>query len=118
MTDVLFEPVIASEWPCAHIHETATEYNVEVETPGFGREDLIVEVEGHTLRVLGKPEHAHEGSAFDFIFTVPADAVLERMRARFVDGVLTVSTPLRRITGRRTLEIETPHLVNGTVTGL
>jgi HSP20 family protein len=109
MTQLLEEPVIASEWPCAEIHETATEWKVEVETPGFGPEDLLVEVEGHMLNVFGRPEHGHEGNAFEFDFSIPAATELERLHARFVDGVLTVSAPLRALQGKRTLEIEVPH---------
>jgi HSP20 family protein len=117
MTELLEEPVITCGWPCAEIHETATEWKVEVETPGFGPEDLLVEVEGHTLAVFGRPEHGHEGSAFDFSFALPAAAQLERLRARFADGVLTISAPLRLLRDKRTLEIETPHITHAEACG-
>jgi len=118
MSAVLADSWVATEWPCAEVHETSSTYEVEIETPGFGAEELAVEVEGHTLRVLGKPERGHEGSAFDFTFTLPAATVLDGLRARFADGVLTVTAPLRQVTGRRTIEIERPHLVNGSASGV
>lgn len=118
MTNLLTKQLIASEWPCADIHETATKFEIEVETPGLGPEDLTVEVEGHTLRVFGEPEHGHEGNPFDFVFSVPATADLKRLRARFVNHVLTISAPLRPFRGRRTLEIETQNLANPRASGV
>jgi HSP20 family molecular chaperone IbpA len=118
MAGMLMDSLVATEWPCAEVHETPSAYEVEIETPRFGAEELEVEVEGHTLRVLGKPERGHEGSAFDFTFALPAATVLDGLRARFADGVLTVSAPLRELTGRRTIEIERPHLVNGSASGV
>jgi HSP20 family molecular chaperone IbpA len=118
MTAMLMDPAVATEWPCAEVHETPSAYEVEIETPGFGADELAVEVEGHTLRVFGNPEHGHVGTAFDFIFTLPAATVLNGLRARFADGVLTVSAPLRQVTGRRTIEIERPRVVNGEASGV
>lgn len=117
MGAVLMDSWVATEWPCAEVHETSSTYEVEIETPGFGAEELVVEVEGHTLTVLGKPERGHEGSAFDFTFTLPATAALDRLCARFAHGVLTVTAPLHPISGRRTLKIESPHLIDDSATG-
>lgn len=118
MTVLLHDPVTAREWPCAEIHSTPSQFAVDVETPGFEADDLEVEVEGHTLLVLGKPERGHEGAAFTFTFQLPADTNLERLHASFADGVLTVKGPMLRRDGRRILEIEKPSLVHPGVTGL
>ena len=118
MGAVLMDSWAATEWPCAEVHEDSSTYEVEIETPGFAVDELEVELEGHTLRVLGKPERGHEGSAFDFTFTLPATAVTDRLRAGFANGVLTVTAPLSQVAGRRTIEIERPHLVNGSASGV
>lgn len=112
MTELLETPVVAHEWPCAEIHKTPSYVVIDVDTPGFGTDDLEVDVEGHSLVVLGKPEHGHEGAAFSFTFQLPPDINLEGLHATFLDGVLTIRGPLLRNDGKRTLEIETPHLVN------
>jgi HSP20 family molecular chaperone IbpA len=112
MTELLEKSVVAHEWPCAEIHKTPSHVVIDVDTPGFGTEDLEVDVEGHSLVVLGKPEHGHEGAAFSFTFQLPPDINLERLHATFLDGVLTIRGPLLRHDGKRTLEIETPHLVD------
>jgi hypothetical protein len=69
-----------------------------VDTPGLEAGELEVEVEGHTIVVLGKPEHGHEGAAFSFTFQLPPDTNLERLHATFLDGVLTVKGPLLEAT--------------------
>jgi HSP20 family molecular chaperone IbpA len=117
MTELLQEPVVADEWPCAEIHTTPSHVVIDIETAGFGPEDLEVDVEGHSLIVLGKPEHGHEGAAFSFTFQLPPETNLERVHATFLDGVLTVKGPLLRNDGKRTLEIEKPHLVNPGTSG-
>jgi len=118
MTELLQDPAVAREWPCAEIHKTPSHVVIDVETPAFGPEDLEVDVEGHTLVVLGKPEQAHEGSAFSFTFQLPPETILDGLHATFLDGVLTVKGPLLRHDGKRKLEIQKPHLVNPNVTGL
>ena len=105
MTELLQQSVAPRGWPCAEIHKTPQQFELEVETPGFGPEDLEVEVEGHKLVVLGTPEHGHEGAAFSFVFELPADIDPERLRATFRDYVLTVTAP-RRVGRNRKLEIE------------
>jgi HSP20 family molecular chaperone IbpA len=117
MTQLLQEPVVAKEWPCAEIHTTPSHVVIDVETPAFGPEDLEVDVEGHTLVVLGKPEQGHERVAFSFNFQLPPETILERLHATFMDGVLTVKGPLLRRDGKRSLEIEKPHLVDPNATG-
>lgn len=117
MTALLQEPALARAWPCAEIHHDPTRFVVEVETPGFEPDDLAVEVEGHTLVVLGKPEHGHEGAAFSFAFELPADTNLGRLHAAFLDGVLTITAPLLHRDRKRALAIETPQLVDPEETG-
>jgi HSP20 family molecular chaperone IbpA len=117
MTELLQEPAVAREWPCAEVHTTPKHLVIDVATPGFEADDLEVGVNGHTLMVLGKPEQGREGVVFSFTLQVPPDTNLERLRATFLDGVLTVKGPLLRHDGKRTLEIEQPHLVNPAATG-
>jgi HSP20 family protein len=112
MTELLQEPVTAREWPCGEVHRTPSHVVIDIETPGFGPEDLEVDVDGHALVVLGKPEHGHEGAAFSFTFQLPPETNLERLHATFLDGVLTVTGPLLRHDRKRTLEIEEQHLVD------
>ena len=117
MIEMLQEPAVAREWPCAQIHTTPKYVVIDVETPGFEADDLEVRVEGHTLIVLGIPEHGHEGAAFSFTFQLPPETNLERVHATFLDGALTIKAPLLRNDGKRTLDIEHPHLVNPAATG-
>jgi HSP20 family molecular chaperone IbpA len=118
MTTLLQAPATRRGWPCAEIHKHPADIAIDVETPGFEADELEVEVEGHTIVVLGKPEHGHEGAAFSFTFQLPPDTNLERLHATFLDGVLTVKGPLLPHDGTRTLQIEQqPQLVNPAATG-
>ncbi len=105
-------------WPTAQINRTPTTFEVEIETPEHDERTLFAEIEGHTLAVLGAPDEADEDSGFNFTFDLPPNTNLARVRARFEDGVLTVTAPLLAENGHRVLEIEVPSLVNPTVTGL
>jgi HSP20 family molecular chaperone IbpA len=116
MTTLTPELAVAHEWRCAEIHTTDEKFEVEVETPTLGPDDLLVEVEGHTLTVQGRPEHGHHAAAFTFTFFLPAEANLERLHAEFVEGALKVATPLHR-DGKRTVEIEQPHLIHAEASG-
>jgi HSP20 family molecular chaperone IbpA len=117
MTTLTPEPAVAHEWPCAEIHRTDEKFEVEVETPTFGPDDLLVEVAGHTLTVQGRPEHGHDAAAFTFTFSLPAEANLERLHAEFGEGVLKVAAPLLHRDGKRTVEIEQPHLIHAEPSG-
>lgn len=117
MNALLQEPATRRRWPCAEVHKHAADICIDVETPGFEADDLEVEVEGHKLIVLGKPERGHDGAAFDFTFELPADTDLERLRAAFEGGVLTVKGPFLPEAGERRLEIEHAHLGNPRATG-
>jgi HSP20 family molecular chaperone IbpA len=117
MATLVPELAVAHEWPCAEIHTTNEKFEVEVETPTCGPDDLLVEVEGHTLTVQGRPEHGHDAAAFTFTFALPADANLERLHAEFLEGVLKVAAPLLHRDGKRTVEIDQPHLVHAEASG-
>jgi hypothetical protein len=62
MSTLTPELAVAHEWPCAEIHKTDEKFEVDVETPTFGPNDMLVEVEGHTLTVQGRPEHGHDAA--------------------------------------------------------
>ena len=87
-------------------------------TPWFRKPTEVVAMpEGHTLTVQGRPEHGHEAAAFTFTFALPPDTSLERLHAEFLDGVLKVAAPLLHRDGKRTVEIDQPHLVRPEASG-
>ncbi|HSC73102.1 MAG TPA: Hsp20/alpha crystallin family protein [Gaiellaceae bacterium] len=103
--------------PATDIYETGDEYVVELEVPGFEREELGIEVSDHQLTIKGRRTDAkdqgekafrlHERLAREFErrFVLPAEADTEHLRATFEKGVLEVHAPKARILEPKTVEI-------------
>jgi HSP20 family molecular chaperone IbpA len=116
MTPMLEDPVELREYPRAELHKTDEKFAIGVETPGYGPEDLKVEIDGLRVTVLGKPSVRHP-RPFRFIFGLPSDVNLNRVHAAFDDGVLSVDAPRLARTAKRTLAIVTPHLIHAEASG-
>ena len=94
--------------PLADVVETPEGYVVEVELPGLGREDVVIQAQGDELVVRGerrpdaasRPESFHRlerrygpfARAFRFSEEVDPD----RIEAQFDDGLLRLSVPKAR----------------------
>ena len=102
LEDVGFGPVTL---PAADVYETAQEFIVELEVPGFEEKDLGLEVTDHTLVVRGEVKEAKEEKEKTFLlherleriferrFHLPEEADTEKLTATFKKGVLEVHAP-------------------------
>ena len=91
--------------PSVDIYETAGEYVLELEVPGFEEKQLSVEVSDHMLTVKGErtEETEEEGKSFrlqerlatqfERRFELPAEADTAAVAADFKTGILTVHAP-------------------------
>ena len=93
--------------PSVDIHEGDKAYRISVEVPGVEESDLKLEVDGHQLVVSGeKLQHSSEGEEgdkayrverrygqFRRVLSLPEDALVDDISARFRNGVLTVTVP-------------------------
>lgn len=109
--------------PSVDIHEGDQAYRISVEVPGVEESDLKLEVDGHQLVVSGeKLQHSSEGEEgdkayrverrygqFRRVLSLPDDALVDDISARFRNGVLTVTVPRdkRRAEVGRHIPIET-----------
>ena len=116
MTAVLEHPVKSHDYPCAELHKTDVSFAIEVEMPGCDPEDLEVEVDGDRVTVLGRPSNLNP-RPFTFIFELPGDANLERLHALFGEGVLLITAPRLPRAAKRSIPIETPHLIHPEASG-
>jgi HSP20 family protein len=103
--------------PAADLYETDKEVVVELEVPGFAEKELALEVSDHTLTVKGerlqekeekeKSFYLHERleKHFERSFTLPVDADLEKVEAKFGSGVLEVHVPKIEAAKPRKIEI-------------
>ena len=97
---------ISGRWlPALDIHEADGEYAVTVELPGASKEDVKVECHDGVLTIRGEKRSEREEEKekrrvverrygmFSRSFTLPSDALAEKIEARFKDGVLTLTIP-------------------------
>jgi HSP20 family protein len=91
--------------PSVDIAEDGDRYVVTVELPGSNKEDITVEMKDQVLTIRGekrnereeKKEHSHwierSYGSFSRSFALPANAVGDRIKAEFKEGVLTIEVP-------------------------
>jgi HSP20 family protein len=91
--------------PAADLYETDKEFIVELDVAGFDEKELALQVSDHTLTVKGertkekeekeKTFYLHERleKHFERTFTLPPEADVEDVEAKFKTGVLEVHVP-------------------------
>ncbi len=94
-----------NSFPRVNIIETANGYRLQLQAPGYSKEDLKLNVENDTLTISAEKKSASLGEnerftrhefAYDSIkrsFRLGEQADLEGISANHVDGVLTVTIP-------------------------
>ncbi len=105
MRRMLDQVGIVPAWPAADVYESNGEYIYELEVPGYDEHDLAVEVRDHVLTVRGEKTEAKEekektfylnerlARSFERRFELPADALADKVIAKFDHGVLVVHAP-------------------------
>lgn len=80
-------------------------YEINVELPGVGADDIDVSLNDHVLTIKGEKKHSHEEKtktyyfsersygAFQRSFRLPGDVDDSKIAADFNDGVLTLTLP-------------------------
>ena len=103
--------------PSADVYETADEFVVQIEAPGFDREELETEIVERVLVVRGnrseeseqteKTFHRRERleASFERRIPIPSDADTDRVAATFAKGVLEIRAPRAAGAGTRKVEI-------------
>ena len=103
--------------PAADVYETAEEYVVELEVPGYEEKELGIEVSDHVLTVKGEREEVRQETeksfrlherlerAFERTFSLPPDFDSAQVTATFDKGVLRVSAPKLETAKPRTIAI-------------
>lgn len=91
--------------PAADVYETADEFVVELEVPGYAEKELDIAVSDHTLTVKGEQTEAKQEQGknfrlherlereFERRFALPIEADTARLKATFDKGVLEIHAP-------------------------
>lgn len=105
LDNIGFTPVLTPMLPAADVYETADEFVVELEVPGYGEKELGIEVSDHLLTVKGEHKvktetkektfrlHERLENVFERRFELPVDVDTEKLTAIFKQGVLEVHAP-------------------------
>ena len=91
--------------PTVDISETENDFEIRAELPGVSESDVSVSVTNNRLTVKGEKRQAAETEGknyhrverrygnFQRSFTLPRNVETSHIKAKFTDGVLTVSIP-------------------------
>ena len=104
--------------PAVDIAEDDDRYVVTVELPGSKKDDITVEMKDQVLTIRGEKRNEREEKkeqnrwiersygSFSRSFTRPPNAVADRVKASFDQGVLTVEVPKAEDVKPRTISIK------------
>ncbi|MEI6948572.1 Hsp20/alpha crystallin family protein [Paraflavisolibacter sp. H34] len=91
--------------PSVNITESEKDYKLSLAAPGLKKEDLRIDVDGNVLTISAEKEQTPEPAAekysrreysyssFSRSFTLPDNVQLDRIDARYTDGVLEMTLP-------------------------
>lgn len=108
-----------AEWsPAVDITERDDALLLTAELPGLSRDDIEVELENNVLTIRGEKKQEHEETkaeryvyerrygSFARSFTLPRTVDASGIRARFDNGVLTITMPKSEETKGQRIDIE------------
>ncbi|HEX3033508.1 MAG TPA: Hsp20/alpha crystallin family protein [Thermodesulfobacteriota bacterium] len=91
--------------PAVDIHETEDSYGVKVDLPGVKREDIHIDLKDSTLTLKGEKKFEEKVSRDNYLrveraygtfvrsFTLPHNIDVEKINAKYKDGVLELTLP-------------------------
>ncbi|MFM1875261.1 MAG: hypothetical protein RL266_998 [Bacteroidota bacterium] len=95
-----------TDWvPAANIKEEETKYHVELSAPGYKKENINVAVEDDTLTISGEVKVENEEKKENYVkrefrtgsfkrsFNLNGMVDVEKIDAKYTDGILTIELP-------------------------
>jgi HSP20 family protein len=110
------ERAISTWRPVVDISETDDEYIVRAEIPGVSKDDIKVTIRDNMLTISGEKKQEKETKnenfhrvervygSFTRTFTLPGAVKVDKVEAKFKDGVLTIKLP--KVEEAKSKEIE------------
>ncbi|AEH50122.1 Hsp20/alpha crystallin family protein [Pseudothermotoga thermarum] len=104
--------------PEIDVYETDKELMIEVEVPGMDKKDIKVKVEDGVLRICGEKKLEREKSdrnyhvversygKFERAIRLPDYVDAEKIKARYENGVLTISIPKKEEKKAKVVDVE------------
>ena len=91
--------------PAVNIAKTSEGYDLQIAAPGFSRDSFDIDVENGQITISGNADSTYESgienltlqefsrSSFKRSFSLPKNANVEQINARYETGILTISIP-------------------------
>lgn len=91
--------------PAVNISESDTAFNLEVNAPGFAKNDFKIDVVENTMTISGEAQEEineekkrytrkeFKKSEFSRVFTLPETVNLEKIEAKYDNGILHINLP-------------------------
>ncbi|MEN3008981.1 Hsp20/alpha crystallin family protein [Pseudothermotoga sp.] len=104
--------------PDIDVYETDKEIVIEAEVPGMERKDITVKVEGNVLKISGEKKLEREKKdrnyrvyersygKFERCLALPDYVDAEKIKAKYEDGVLTITIPKREEKKVKIVDVE------------
>ena len=105
-------------WPVMNVVETKDKFTITAELPGLDSKDVKVSLEGGILSIQGEKKEEHEdkeGSyhrlersygSFSRSIRLPDNIDPDKIKAKYKDGVLTLTVPKTKESVGRQIEIK------------
>ena len=100
----------AKQIPAVNINETEKEFKIEMAAPGLEKKDFKVEVENGALCISSEKEEEskeekknytrreYSYNSFSRSFTLPENALPDKINAKYENGVLNITLPKKEVT--------------------
>lgn len=104
--------------PAVDIEETDNEYIIRAELPGMKKEDIKINLQDNTLVISGERKRSFEEKGrtyhrvemaygrFERVIPLPAEVDVNKVKATYKDGILTVTLPKKEEAKPKEIEIE------------
>ncbi len=104
--------------PAIEVSEKENELVVRAEVPGLAPEDIDIRVENNTLILSGEKKHEHKDEQENYVHrefsygrfyrSIPLRGEVDpdKIKAKYKDGVLTITAPLAETAKARKIAIE------------
>ncbi len=105
-------------YPAVDIYETNDAVMIEVEVPGMSKDDIKITVEDNVLRIHGEKKLEREEKdrnyyvversygTFERAFRLPDYVDSEKIKAKFENGVLTITLPKREEEKKKVIDVQ------------
>lgn len=113
-------PVLRARYPAVDVYETADDLIVELDVPGFRRNELTIEAGDRTVWIAGARSDTHVeheylrrervGPCFERELELPEAVDLSRLTATLDSGLLRLKAPRVPALPRRRVPIDTAYI--------